>query len=85
MAIGHANMILSWEENLAEDEMPPRWMWHLPWEIKAHMEKVVSDRKAKYERGADKTGDAAPQGDAWEADEADIAEWIAENTKGGVS
>jgi hypothetical protein len=26
-AIGQANKILSWYENLAEDDIPPEWMW----------------------------------------------------------
>lgn len=22
-----------WQENLGREDMPPRWMWHLPWEL----------------------------------------------------
>ena len=82
MAHGHANMIISWEENLAEDEIPPRWMWHLPWDLKTHMEKVVADRKAKYESKPNSDGsDNAP---AWEADDDDVKAWIRENTGGAA-
>lgn len=26
-AIGHANKILSWYENMSDDDIPPEWMW----------------------------------------------------------
>lgn len=26
-AVKHAETILSWRENLTDDEMPPTWMW----------------------------------------------------------
>ena len=81
MALGHANMILSWEENLATEEMPPRWMWHLPWEINRHMEKVVADRKAKYESKPNSEG-SDDASSTWEADDDDVQAWIRQNTGG---
>jgi hypothetical protein len=47
-AVEHALRIISWQENLSSDEMPPRWMWNLDWEIDAHFERVDSARKTKY-------------------------------------
>mgnify|MGYP001011378439 len=41
-------MILSWQENLPSDEMPPYWMWHLDWEIEDWFRKVQRKRDAKY-------------------------------------
>lgn len=79
--MAHANQILSWEENLSSDEMPPEWMWPLSWEVKRHMEKVVADRKAKYETKS--TGpnqkDEGPAEPDWVADQADIDDWLEEN------
>jgi len=47
-AVDHAMKILSWQENLPSDEMPPHWMWNLDWELKDHFIKVESDRRTKY-------------------------------------
>ena len=47
-ALDHALSILSWQENLFGDEMPPRWMWHLDWEIESHFELLKSKREAKF-------------------------------------
>ena len=46
--LNHALMILSWQENLPSDEMPPYWMWHLDWEIEDWFRKVQRKRDAKY-------------------------------------
>ena len=48
----HALMITSWQENLVGDEMPPRWMWHLDWELETHFALVKSKRDAKYNTGS---------------------------------
>jgi hypothetical protein len=53
MAVEHANLILSWQENLVEDEIPPVWMWALDEELNDWFEKVDRDRKAKYGGGDD--------------------------------
>lgn len=37
--------------------MPPQWMWPLPWEMEAHMDKVIAKRKARF--GHDDDGDDA--------------------------
>lgn len=62
-AIEHALRILSWQENLPSDEMPPRWMWNLEWELDIHFKKVDKQRKIKY--GIDSS---SPEEDneAWE-------------------
>jgi len=52
-ALNHALTILSWQENLPSDEMPPYWMWSLDWEIEKHFKIVQTRREAKY-------GDAPP-------------------------
>lgn len=46
--MNHALLILSWQENLPSDEMPPYWMWHLDWEIEEWFTKVQRKRDAKY-------------------------------------
>lgn len=49
--LSHALFILSMQENMPADEMPPRWMWHLDWEIETHMKLLKSKREAKYGGG----------------------------------
>lgn len=53
MVIDHGFKILSWQENLQEEEMPPKWMWHLDWELEKWFEEVDVLRKAKYSGQAD--------------------------------
>lgn len=48
LCIDHAIRILGWQENLAEDEMPEHWKWHLDWEIEEHFKQVKIQREAKY-------------------------------------
>ena len=40
--------ILSWQENLPRDEMPPLWMWPLDWEIENWFKKLDQERDSKY-------------------------------------
>lgn len=47
-AIQHANTILTWHENLPEEEMPPEWMWPFPDELEEHFAEVKWARKQKY-------------------------------------
>lgn len=47
-AIDHAHRIISWQENLVNEEMPPRWMWHLEWELDEWFENVDQKRKDRY-------------------------------------
>ena len=47
-ALDHAIRILAWQENLPSDEMPPRWMWNLDWELEDHFLKVDAERRKKY-------------------------------------
>ena len=44
----HALQIISWQENLDKDEMPPYWKWHLDWEIEEHFIGVRNARALKY-------------------------------------
>lgn len=53
LAIDHGYKILSWQENLTEEEMPPRWMWHLDWELEIHFEELDAIRRAKYGSSSD--------------------------------
>lgn len=41
-------MILSWQENLPEEETPPEWMWSLDHELVAWFEEVKEKRREKY-------------------------------------
>jgi hypothetical protein len=53
MCIEQAFRICSWQENLQEDEMPPKWMWHLEWELETWFAEVDQARKDKYGGDAD--------------------------------
>lgn len=47
-AISHANKVLSWQENLSSDEMPPSWMWPFDEELELWFEDVERLREEKY-------------------------------------
>lgn len=47
-AIGHANMLLNMQENLTAKEMPPSWMWPLPWEMETWMDQITAERNQRY-------------------------------------
>jgi hypothetical protein len=46
LAIEHANLIASWQENLMTEDMPPRWMWHLDWELERWFEELERSKKS---------------------------------------
>ena len=46
-AVQHAERIISWQENLIEEEMPPVWMWPFEDRLSVWFEQV----KAKRESG----------------------------------
>ena len=48
LALDHGYKILAWQENLQEEEMPPRWMWHLDWELEEWFKEIELIRKSKY-------------------------------------
>jgi hypothetical protein len=58
VALDQAITITNWLDNLSSDELPPRWMWHLDWELEIHFEKVKAERDKKY-------GLNTTQGDDW--------------------
>jgi len=66
-AIDQALKILSWQENLPSDEMPPRWMWHLDWELEAHFTKIKNERDRKFAQpsSSSDSGDHE-EGDMWD-------------------
>lgn len=43
--------MLWWQENLAEAEQPPRWMWTLEWELEHWFAQVKQARKDKDHSG----------------------------------
>lgn len=47
-AINHANLVLSWKENLISDEMPPEWMWPFGDLLNEWFEEVAFAREQKY-------------------------------------
>jgi hypothetical protein len=59
MAIAHATTLLSWQENLMSEDMPPEWMWPLPDELE---DWFVDVKKRQDERYG--TGDKEPAEDA---------------------
>ena len=56
-AIEQATRVISWQENLTSDECPPRWMWHLDWELETWFEKIKIERERKYGSKGPKPGD----------------------------
>lgn len=68
MAVAHADHILELQTNLDGKEMPPEWMWTLPWEMERHMKKVVAARKEKYGKDDD-DDDVDMDGDGWTRNE----------------
>jgi putative NADPH-quinone reductase len=44
----HADYLLQLQQDLSSEEMPPEWMWPLPWEMEQWIDRVVRERKAKY-------------------------------------
>lgn len=63
-ALEQAHRVLSWQENLTDEEMPPRWMWHLDWELNAHFDSVKRKRDEKY--GASPTSAEGESEELWE-------------------
>ncbi len=55
--IGHAQTVISWQENLPSDEMPPEWMWPFDKEIEAWFQEVKRARDEKYGGGSDSRED----------------------------
>ena len=51
-AIQHGFWILDIREILAGEESPAEWMWQFPDEIEQHLERVDSDRKARWSGGS---------------------------------
>lgn len=49
IAIDQANSILIWHENLIKEEIPPRWMWHLDWELEVWWMEIERARKNSKE------------------------------------
>lgn len=47
-ALNHAIRINQWQENLPSDETPPRWMWHLDWELEDFFLDLDAKRQQKY-------------------------------------
>ena len=37
---------------MTSDEMPPRWMWHLDWELEIHFNRIDQAREDKYSGGS---------------------------------
>lgn len=52
-AIDHSYRVISWLENYQEEEIPPKWMWHLEWEIEPWFEEVNRARKSQYSSSGD--------------------------------
>lgn len=60
--VNWAMLIVLWQENLPEDEMPPRWMWALDDELNDYFEKLKEARKRKFGIGDDDQDDVETSG-----------------------
>jgi hypothetical protein len=60
LTIDHALRILSWQENLAEDEMPEHWKWHLDHELDTHFKIMKQKREEKYSSGSSSQSSSDP-------------------------
>ena len=58
LALSHALRVLSWQENLLEEETPPNWMWPLEWELEIWFEDIRQQREEKYGTKRDEPDDA---------------------------
>ena len=63
--VEHSLRILSWQENMPGDEMPPAWMWHLDWEIEEWFKKIKIEREKKFGISSSDT-DAEAEGGLFE-------------------
>lgn len=69
-AYEQATRILSWQENLTEDEVPPRWMWHLDWELDAWFLDVKKRRDERFGNKPEEGYENTPESVAvWEDNE----------------
>lgn len=59
-AIEHAYRIISWQENLVTEEVPPKWMWAHEHELEEWFEEVKALREQKYGGGPDTGHDDDP-------------------------
>jgi hypothetical protein len=48
-AIGHANRVIDWLENIPSEDMPPEWMWPFTEELNDHFDEVKAKRGSKTE------------------------------------
>lgn len=51
--IDHAHRVLSWQEHLSKEEVPPKWMWPHEEELVVWFEEVQIARDEKYGGGSD--------------------------------
>lgn len=65
-AMHHANTILSWQENLTKDEVPPPWMWPFPEHLEEWFTEVEFMREQRY--GGGESYDDLEQ-NAWDFDD----------------
>jgi len=57
-AVTHAQTVLSWQENLSQDEMPPEWMWPFDEELEGWFDDVAAKRKERFGIDDDDAGGA---------------------------
>jgi hypothetical protein len=50
-AIEHAYKVVNWHENMLEEEIPPKWMWGLDWELETWFIEVKRVRENRYSSG----------------------------------
>lgn len=68
-AIAHAHRVLSWMENLTEDEMPEEWRWPLDWEIEKWSDELKAIRAEKYGGAPKGNSDFNMTGPDWDENE----------------
>lgn len=56
-AIQFSTRVLAWQEDLLEEEMPPKWMWLYEDELTPWFEEVMRNRKAKFSTDTPSSGE----------------------------
>lgn len=54
-------MIIGWQENIVQEEIPPRWMWPFDAELEAWFDRVDQERRERSGDSSDASGESMMQ------------------------